>query len=100
MCSRPPVAGVNLYNNGFSGGLVATVLYPILTSLLRHRRPVLRNNSYYELFEHDEPIDTSRWRTHKVGEPRPAPAPDPQPVKTYRHPKMPVDTPDPTEELS
>jgi len=28
-----PVAGVNLYNNGFSGGLIATVLYPILTGI-------------------------------------------------------------------
>ena len=32
-----PVAGVNLYNNGFSGGLIATVLYPILTGIFGHR---------------------------------------------------------------
>lgn len=60
-----PVAGVNLYNNGFSGGLVATVLYPILTALIRHRRPILRDQDMYDLFEQDAPIDTSRWRTHK-----------------------------------
>ncbi len=32
-----PVAGVNLYNNGFSGGLIATVLYPILTGIFGPR---------------------------------------------------------------
>ena len=26
-----PVAGLNLYNNGFSGGLIAIVLYPPIT---------------------------------------------------------------------
>ena len=34
-----PVAGLNLYNNGFSGGLIAIVLYPTLTAIVRHRRP-------------------------------------------------------------
>ena len=29
-----PVAGMNLYNNGFSGGLVAIVLYPLILSLI------------------------------------------------------------------
>lgn len=70
-----PVAGVNLYNNGFSGGLVATVLYPILTALLRHHRPTLRDQDMYDLFEQDAPIDTSRWRTHK--HPHPHRLPDP-----------------------
>lgn len=32
-----PVAGLNLYNNGFSGGLIAIVLYPTLTAIIRHR---------------------------------------------------------------
>lgn len=27
-----PVAGLNLYNNGFSGGLIATLLFPILSA--------------------------------------------------------------------
>ena len=27
-----PVAGMNLYNNGFSGGLIATLLFPILSA--------------------------------------------------------------------
>jgi len=51
-----PVAGINLYNNGYSGGLIATVLYPLLTALVRHRRPTLQDEDYFEAFEHDEPI--------------------------------------------
>lgn len=58
-----PVAGLNLYNNGFSGGLIAIVLYPTITAIWRHRRPVLRDEDYYDLFEESEPIDVSSWRT-------------------------------------
>ena len=64
-----PVAGLNLYNNGFSGGLIAIVLYPTLTAIIRHRRPVLRDEDYYDLFEESAPIDTSRWRTHRKERP-------------------------------
>ena len=60
-----PVAGLNLYNNGFSGGLIAIVLYPTITAIWKHRRPVLRDEDYYDLFEEDTPIDTSDWRTHR-----------------------------------
>ena len=60
-----PVAGLNLYNNGFSGGLIAIVLYPTITAIVRHRRPTLRDEDYYDLFEESEPIDVSRWRTHR-----------------------------------
>lgn len=51
-----PVGGLNLYNNGFSAGLVAIVLYPTLTAIVRHRRPVLQDEDYFDTFEHDEPI--------------------------------------------
>ncbi|MBQ9974736.1 MAG: DUF1576 domain-containing protein [Oscillospiraceae bacterium] len=51
-----PVAGMNLYNNGFSGGLVAIVLYPAIISIARHRKPVLQNEDYIEQLEHDEPV--------------------------------------------
>ncbi|MBR3640741.1 MAG: DUF1576 domain-containing protein [Oscillibacter sp.] len=54
-----PVAGMNLYNNGFSGGLIAIVLYPVLTAILRHRRPTLRDEDYLDVFEESAPIDTS-----------------------------------------
>ena len=60
-----PVAGLNLYNNGFSGGLIAIVLYPTITAIAKHRRPVLRDEDYYDLFEEDKPIDISSWRTHR-----------------------------------
>lgn len=60
-----PVAGLNLYNNGFSGGLIAIVLYPTLTAIVRHRRPKLRDADYYDLFEGDQPIDMSYWHSAK-----------------------------------
>ncbi|MBE6973362.1 MAG: DUF1576 domain-containing protein [Ruminococcaceae bacterium] len=51
-----PVAGMNLYNNGFSGGLVAIVLYPAIIAIARRRKPVLQEEDYFEQLEHDEPI--------------------------------------------
>ena len=58
-----PVAGLNLYNNGFSGGLIAIVLYPTITAIARKRRPTLQNEDYYDLFEESSPIDTSDLST-------------------------------------
>ena len=60
-----PVAGLNLYNNGFSGGLIAIVLYPTITAIWKHRRPTLRDEDYYDPFEESAPIDTSFWRTKR-----------------------------------
>lgn len=51
-----PVAGLNLYNNGFSGGLIAIVLFPVLTAVLRRRKPVLQDEDYFEQFEQDTPV--------------------------------------------
>lgn len=51
-----PVAGMNLYNNGFSGGLVAIVLYPTIIAIARGRKPVLNDVDYFDHMEHDEPI--------------------------------------------
>lgn len=50
-----PVAGMNLYNNGFSGGLVAIVLYPIIIAVIRHRRPEIQDEDYFDIVAHDEP---------------------------------------------
>lgn len=50
-----PLEGMNLYNNGFSGGLVAIVLYPILTSLVKSRRPVLMEEDLFAIFDSDTP---------------------------------------------
>ncbi len=51
-----PVAGMNLYNNGFSGGLVAIVLYPAIMAIARHRKPVLQDEDYFDQLEQDTPI--------------------------------------------
>ena len=66
-----PVAGLNLYNNGFSGGLIAIVLYPTITAIARHRRPQLRDEDYYDLFEESQPIDTSALHSHEGEEVHP-----------------------------
>ena len=50
-----PLEGMNLYNNGFSAGLVALVLYPVIISLFRHRRPTLRDEDLFETYEDDTP---------------------------------------------
>ena len=51
-----PVAGMNLYNNGFSGGMVAIVLYPLLIAIARHRKPVLQEGDLFENLENDSPV--------------------------------------------
>ena len=51
-----PVAGMNLYNNGFSGGLVAIVLYPIIIAVARRRKPTLQDEDYMETMEQTAPI--------------------------------------------
>ena len=50
-----PVSGLNLYNNGFSGGLIAIVIYPIAMAAIRHRKPELQDEDYFEAFEEDAP---------------------------------------------
>ncbi len=50
-----PVAGMNLYNNGFSGGLVAMVLYPIIIAVVHDRKPELQNDDYLALTQEDTP---------------------------------------------
>ncbi len=52
-----PVAGMNLYNNGFSGGLIAIVLYPCILAIARHRRPQIRTDSYFDNLEQDAPVE-------------------------------------------
>ena len=60
-----PLEGMNLYNNGFSGGLVAIVLYPIITSLLRHRRPIVQNEDLFATFESNAPQERSELDLHR-----------------------------------
>ena len=47
---------MNLYNNGFSGGLVAIVLYPTIIAIARHRKPILQEEDYFDQLERDEPV--------------------------------------------
>lgn len=46
-----PLAGLNLYNNGFSAGLVATVLYPVLTKFLKHHRARFETRDFLDTFK-------------------------------------------------
>lgn len=48
--------GINLYNNGFSGGLLAIVLYPIISSLAFHRKAMLQDKEYLDLFLDETPL--------------------------------------------
>ena len=48
--------GINLYNNGFSGGLLAIVLYPIISSLVYHRRAMLQDKEYLDVFLDESPL--------------------------------------------
>lgn len=49
-----PVAGLNLYNNGFSGGMLAIILYPLIIDIIRHRKLVLQDEDYFEIMTHEE----------------------------------------------
>ncbi|MCI8870672.1 MAG: DUF1576 domain-containing protein [Lawsonibacter sp.] len=50
-----PVSGLNLYNNGFSGGLLAIILYPTILDLVRHRKPELQNEDYFDIMGAESP---------------------------------------------
>ena len=50
-----PVAGLNLYNNGFSGGLLAIILYPLIIDIIQHRKLQLQDEDYFEIMTHEEP---------------------------------------------
>ncbi len=54
--SGAALEGMNLYNNGFSGGLITIVLYPVITAIFRRRKPSLQEEEFYDIFEEDSPI--------------------------------------------
>ncbi len=54
------LGGVNLYNNGFSGGLIAIVLFPLITAIFRHRKPELTPRDLFEVFQEDKPAPMER----------------------------------------
>lgn len=96
-----PVAGLNLYNNGFSGGLIAIVLYPTITAIVRHRRPQLRDEDYYDLFEESQPIDTSALHSHagEEGQTNTRPHHEHHNTMFEEHSIMEDDKPDASEEM-
>lgn len=50
--------GLNLYNNGFSAGIIAIFLYPVITSIIRRRKPVVLDmGEFYDNFTMDQPVD-------------------------------------------
>ena len=57
-----PVSGLNLYNNGFSGGLIAIVVVPIAAAIFNHHLPKIRDASFFEVLE-DDAIDAEEWDT-------------------------------------
>ncbi len=48
--------GINLYNNGFSGGLLAIVLYPVISSLVYRRKATLQDKEYLDVFLDETPL--------------------------------------------
>ncbi|NCB63175.1 MAG: DUF1576 domain-containing protein [Clostridia bacterium] len=50
------LAGVNLYNNGFSGGLIAIVLFPTITGIFRHKNADLEKRNLFDVFKEDAPV--------------------------------------------
>lgn len=56
--------GINLYNNGFTGGLLAIVLYPIINALVFHRRAMLQDKEYLDAFLDEAPLSPEEEETH------------------------------------
>lgn len=57
--------GINLYNNGFSGGLLAIVLYPVISTLVYHRKAGLQNKDYIETFLSAAPLSPDEEEAKK-----------------------------------
>lgn len=60
-----PVSGLNLYNNGFSGGLIAIVVIPIAAAIFNHHLPKIRDASFFEVLEDDD-IEAEDWDTSET----------------------------------
>jgi hypothetical protein len=48
---------MNLYNNGFAAGILAIVLFPTITAIAKHRKPVLQDYDYFDVFQSADPVD-------------------------------------------
>lgn len=54
MRSGMQAQGANLYNNGFAGGVIAIVLYPLITSIFLRHKPFFRQIEWMDTFEDTE----------------------------------------------
>ena len=70
-----PLGGVNLYNNGFSGGLIAIVLFPTVMAIVRHRKPELAPRDEFEVFLGEAPEPMEQDLTPEDREPEGEPFP-------------------------
>ena len=61
-----PVSGLNLYNNGFSGGLITIVCVPVAAAIFNHHLPKIRDASFFEVLE-DELIEEEDWDMKETG---------------------------------
>lgn len=73
-----PVCGLNLYNNGFTGGLIATVLYGVLTPLGLLRHPEERDKVSLPTPEPSAPPEPSA-KPETSAEPEPPAEPETSP---------------------
>ena len=64
-----PASGMNLYNNGFAAGILAIVLFPTITAIAKHRKPVLQDYDYFDVFESADPVDVRARERRRVHEP-------------------------------
>ena len=64
-----PVEGFNLYNNGFSGGLISIVLFPVVTAIFRHSNPDLVPMDFFVDTRGDKPAPLERDQIPTIREP-------------------------------
>ena len=63
------LAGVNLYDSGFSGGLISIVLFPVVTAIFRHSNPDLVPMDFFVDTRGDKPAPLERDQIPTIREP-------------------------------
>jgi len=62
------VEGLNLYNNGFSGGLIAITMYPIVMGAAKKLKPKLQNKEYYDTMAYNDSLPVQDETVDNGGE--------------------------------
>lgn len=62
------VEGLNLYNNGFSGGLIAITLYPVVMGAAKRLKPRLQNKEYYDTMAYNDSLPVQDENIDSGGE--------------------------------